>query len=255
MGLSARSTAVTPFGQLAFFIEFLKNTRLWDGWVAECPVTYASPNAPAKADVLGTVVLSVLAGHRRYAHITALRFDGVNLQLLGMTRVCSEDSVRRAFTDVEPAACATWLTRHLRISYEPLLHEPWILDAPGDSGKHAEAITSRPLLLNTGKQTTHSGQTTVTVTSMHAKAPQMRSALRTGAIHPRNWQTTAVSRMKGLKSCSPCGCVGSLRAKTGSNRVCVAHNWRSGRDAMVVPQWRRLATGRFNSIQMGQQRL
>src|ERR1035438_10025164 len=39
--------------------------------------------------------------------------------------------------------------------------------------KHAEAITSRPLLLNAvGKQTTHSGQTTVTVTSMHAKAPQ-----------------------------------------------------------------------------------
>jgi hypothetical protein len=46
--------------------------------------------------------------------------------------------------------------------------------------KHAEAITSRPLLLNAvGKQTTHSGQTTVTVTSMHAKAPQMRSALQT----------------------------------------------------------------------------
>jgi hypothetical protein len=45
--------------------------------------------------------------------------------------------------------------------------------------KHAEAITSRPLLLNAvGKQTTHSGQTTVTITSMHAKAPQMRSALQ-----------------------------------------------------------------------------
>jgi hypothetical protein len=44
--------------------------------------------------------------------------------------------------------------------------------------KHAEAITSRPLLLHAvGKQTTHGGQTTVTVTSMHAKAPQMRSAL------------------------------------------------------------------------------
>ncbi len=122
------TAAVTPFGQLAFFIEFLKTAGLWDGWVEECPVTYASPNAPAKADVLGTVVLSILAGHRRYAHITALRFDGVSPQLLGMTKVCSEDSVRRAFTEVEPSACATWLTRHLRISYEPLLKEPWILD-------------------------------------------------------------------------------------------------------------------------------
>jgi hypothetical protein len=45
--------------------------------------------------------------------------------------------------------------------------------------KHAEAITSRPPLLNAvGKQTTHGGQTTVTVTSMHAKAPQMRLALQ-----------------------------------------------------------------------------
>ncbi len=45
--------------------------------------------------------------------------------------------------------------------------------------KHAEAITSRPLLLNAvGKQTTHGAQTTVTVTSLHAKAPQMRAALQ-----------------------------------------------------------------------------
>jgi hypothetical protein len=122
------TAAVTPFGQLAFFIEFLKTAGLWDGWVKECPVIYESPNAPAKADVLGTILLSVLAGHRRYAHITALRFDGVNPQLLGMTKVCSEDSVRRAFSDVEAPECTTWLTRHLRISYEPLLKEPWILD-------------------------------------------------------------------------------------------------------------------------------
>ena len=120
--------AVTPFGQLAFFIEFLKTAGLWDSWVEECPVRYESPNAPTKADVVGTILLSVLAGHRRYAHITALRFDGVNPQLLGMTKVCSEDSVRRAFSDVEESECAAWLTRHLRISYEPLLREPWILD-------------------------------------------------------------------------------------------------------------------------------
>ena len=74
------TAAVTPFGQLAFFIEFLKTAGLWDAWVNDCPVTYESPNAPGKADVLGTILLSVRAGHRRYAHITALRFDGVNPQ-------------------------------------------------------------------------------------------------------------------------------------------------------------------------------
>src|ERR1017187_4257683 len=40
------TAAVTPFGQLAFFIEFLKTACLWDRWVEECPVTYESPNAP-----------------------------------------------------------------------------------------------------------------------------------------------------------------------------------------------------------------
>jgi hypothetical protein len=59
--------------------------------------------------------------------------------------------------------------------------------------KHAEAITSRPLLLNAiGRQTTHAGQTTVTVTSMHAKAPQMRSALHKQSA--RSWEVFEMLR-------------------------------------------------------------
>ena len=64
--------AVTPLGQLAFFVEYLKQGGLFDPFVADCPLSYASPNAPRKRDVLGTMVLSILAGHRRYAHITCL---------------------------------------------------------------------------------------------------------------------------------------------------------------------------------------
>jgi hypothetical protein len=63
------TAAVTPAGKLAFFIEFPKTAGLWDGWVKDCPVTYTSPNAPCKADVLGNILLSVLAGHRD-AHIS-----------------------------------------------------------------------------------------------------------------------------------------------------------------------------------------
>ena len=62
---------VTPLGQLPFFIEYLKQGGLFDGWVADCPLLFTSPNAPRKRDVLGTLLLSVLAGHRRYAHVTA----------------------------------------------------------------------------------------------------------------------------------------------------------------------------------------
>ena len=63
--------AMTPLGQLPFFIEYLKHGGLFDGWVAGCPLSLTSPNAPSKRDILGTVMLSVLAGHRRYAHITS----------------------------------------------------------------------------------------------------------------------------------------------------------------------------------------
>src|SRR4051795_1542356 len=87
---------VTALGQLPFFVEFLKQGGLFDNWVAACPLHYTSPNASKKRDVLGTMVLSILAGHWRYAHITAVRGDGVNPGLLGMERVVSEDAVRRA---------------------------------------------------------------------------------------------------------------------------------------------------------------
>ena len=68
---------VTPLGHLAFFAEYLKLSGRFDALVADSPLVYASPNAPSKRDVLGTAVLSILAGQRRYAHITALRGDTV----------------------------------------------------------------------------------------------------------------------------------------------------------------------------------
>jgi hypothetical protein len=78
--------------------------------------------------VLGTILLSVLAGHWRYAHISALRGDGVNPGLLGMTKVASEDSVRRALSALPEEEAGAWLQKHLRASYEPLLEEAWALD-------------------------------------------------------------------------------------------------------------------------------
>lgn len=120
--------AVTPLGQLPFFIEFLKTGGLFEPWVEGCPLVYGSPNAPAKRDVLGTVLLSVLAGHKRYAHITAMRCDGVNPALLGMGKVVSEDAVRRGLRHIEEGVGVAWLKRHLGLCYEPLLQEPWILD-------------------------------------------------------------------------------------------------------------------------------
>ncbi len=119
---------VSSLGLMPFFIEFLKTSGLFDKWVEDCPLRYSSGNAPEKRNILGTLVLSVLAGHWRYAHINAIRGDGINPELLGMTRVASEDSVRRAMKAMDAAASGQWMKAHLKASYDPLLQEPWILD-------------------------------------------------------------------------------------------------------------------------------
>src|SRR2546429_1634557 len=120
--------AMTPLGQLPFFIESLTQGGLVGGWVAGCPLALTSPNAPSNRDILGTVMLSVLAGHRRYAHITTLRCDPVNPPLLGMTKVVSEDAVRRALSKIAAEAGRAWLQEQLDYCTRPLLREPWILD-------------------------------------------------------------------------------------------------------------------------------
>jgi hypothetical protein len=76
---------LTPLGQLPFFIDYLKAAGLFDAWVADCPLSYKSPNAPKKRDILGTMLLSILAGHWRYAHMASLRGDAVLPELLGWT--------------------------------------------------------------------------------------------------------------------------------------------------------------------------
>src|SRR4030081_2547580 len=86
---------VTPFGQLPFFIEYLKQGGLFDGWVADCPLSLSSPNASRKRDLLGNVLVSVRGGHRLYPHNTVGCGDRVNPPLLGMRKVLSEDAVRR----------------------------------------------------------------------------------------------------------------------------------------------------------------
>ncbi len=120
--------AVTPMGQLPFFIEFLKLGGRFEPWVEDCPLHYHSNNAPQKIDVLGSLFLSILSGHRRYAHITNLMSDRVNSKLLGMNKAVSDDSARRALLKIDQTLGVYWLQKHLQMSVEPLLTNPWILD-------------------------------------------------------------------------------------------------------------------------------
>ena len=76
--------SATALGQLAFFAEYLETSGLFESWLKSCPLSYTSPNAPKLVDVLGTWMLSILDGHWRYAHVGALRGDGVAPSILGM---------------------------------------------------------------------------------------------------------------------------------------------------------------------------
>jgi len=120
--------AVTPLGQLPFFIDFLKVSGLFDAFVEDCPLTFQSNNAPSKRAVLSTLMLSILAGHHRYAHLSAIRHDSIHPELLGIEQFISEDSARRALSRVEEAHGIAWLDRHLNTTTRALLTTPWILD-------------------------------------------------------------------------------------------------------------------------------
>jgi len=138
--------SATALGQLPFFAEYLEVTGVFDRWVDGCPMTYTSPNAPDTVDVLGTWLLSILDGQRRYAHITGLRGDGVAPEILGMDKIISDESLRRALAHLAPAQdkrCSeteqadrkaklaqstAWMDTALNESTREALHAPWILD-------------------------------------------------------------------------------------------------------------------------------
>ena len=137
--------SATPNAQLAFFGEFLATTGIDDSWVNRCPLIYTSPNAHRKLDVLGTRLLAILAGHKRYSHITGLRGDTLSAETLGMQKMISEDALRRSLSRTNAEQSQRWLAPQLLGSVQAALNTPWILDidttikpcmtpGPGDQG-------------------------------------------------------------------------------------------------------------------------
>jgi hypothetical protein len=138
--------SATALGQMAFFAEYLEATGLFERWRGSCPLSYTSANAPELVDVLGTWMLSILDGHCRYAHVGALRGDGVAPSILGMNKIIGDDSLRRALSAIAPAPDAKhtelqraaqqaqlarsvqWMQDQLKHSIAQATAEPWILD-------------------------------------------------------------------------------------------------------------------------------
>lgn len=95
--------SATALGQLAFFAEFLEVSGVFERWVDGCPMSYSSPNAPEVRDVLGTWLLSILDGQKRYAHVACLRGDAVAPEILDMSKIISDESLRRALAHLAPS--------------------------------------------------------------------------------------------------------------------------------------------------------
>jgi hypothetical protein len=119
---------VTREGQLIFFFQFLHAGGRWEAFLRDCPLCYTGNRGSGADNVLGTVLLSVLSGHWRYAHINAVRGDGVNPPLLGMRGTVSEDAVRLAMYRIGETAGLDWLSTKILDSIAPALGLPWILD-------------------------------------------------------------------------------------------------------------------------------
>ncbi len=140
------NASASALGQLAFFGEFLEVSGLFEDWVKSCPLEYTSPNAPKVREVLGTWLLSILDGQRRYAHISGFRGDAVAPQILGMTRIIGDESLRRALKALAPKIgkkatdeerqrlqvqldkSTAWMDAALRKSTFEALSTDWILD-------------------------------------------------------------------------------------------------------------------------------
>lgn len=119
---------VTREGQLIFFFQFLHLGSRWEQFMRDCPLIYQGNRGSGAKNVMGTILLSVLNGYWRYAHINAVRGDGINPQLLGMDRTVSEDAVRAGIGRIEETAGLQWLRGEIIDSIGPALHLPWILD-------------------------------------------------------------------------------------------------------------------------------
>ena len=89
--------AVTPFGGMTVFVEFLNRIGLADKLRQHMPVQYESPNHIDPSTTLICFLVSVLAGARRFAHAAWLRGDKALHAVLGIERFPTDDTICNLF--------------------------------------------------------------------------------------------------------------------------------------------------------------
>jgi DNA-directed RNA polymerase subunit N (RpoN/RPB10) len=89
--------AVTPFGGLAVFVEYLNRIGLMGELRRHMPVCYLSRNQIDPSTTLVCFLVSVRAGARRFAHAAWLRGDKAVHAVLGVQRFPTDDTICNLF--------------------------------------------------------------------------------------------------------------------------------------------------------------
>jgi hypothetical protein len=89
--------AVTPYGGLAAFFEYLRKIGYSEAIRNFIPVELTSPNAIDPTETFTAFLISVLSGARRFAHAGLLRLDKALHCLLGIMRFPTDDTIRNLF--------------------------------------------------------------------------------------------------------------------------------------------------------------
>ena len=121
-------TKVTSAGGLAYLAVFLKTTGFLDSLCSDFPIDYKSNNSCTKREIVCTMVLAILYGKDRYVQINELRNDTAAMELFGVKKIVSEDSVRRALRKANKDALDAWLTRHEHEVVDAMLRFTYVID-------------------------------------------------------------------------------------------------------------------------------
>ena len=95
--LTETDRALTPFGGMVVFLEFLNRIGFVKKVIECMPVIHRSPNSIPPAQTYIGFLISVAAGARRFAHAGWLRGDRALHGLLGIDRFPSDDTIRNLF--------------------------------------------------------------------------------------------------------------------------------------------------------------
>lgn len=95
--LRETARAVTPYGGLSVFVEYLDKIGYAKKIQEHMPVHLKSPNAIDPAQTFTAFLISVLVGARRFAHTGLLRIDKALHTLLGVARFPTDDTIRNLF--------------------------------------------------------------------------------------------------------------------------------------------------------------